>query len=125
MGKRFLIDTNVLVDFQVRSLPQKGLDFVSEAIDDSFIISFVNYIEFLGYNHISESMESFIKLATVVEIDKNIINQTIKIRKETSLKLPDAIIAATAITNNYTLISRNYKDFKAIEGLDWINPHEL
>jgi predicted nucleic acid-binding protein len=39
------------------------------------------------------------------------------IRRDKKVKTPDAIIAATAIANDYTLISNNDKDFKSIQGL--------
>ena len=54
MGKKFSIDTNALIDFQTKVLPEKGFDFISKAIDDAFIVSFVSYIEFLGYKDVSQ-----------------------------------------------------------------------
>jgi predicted nucleic acid-binding protein len=41
------------------------------------------------------------------------------------LKLPDAIIAATAIDNNFTLIADNDADFKKVPGLKYINPMQI
>ena len=125
MGKKYLIDTNVLIDYQTQSIQQQGQEYVAGIIDDSFTVSFISYIEFLGYANVSDAMENFIKLATVIKVDKNIINQTIKLRKTSRIKLPDAIIAATAIVNNLTLISRNFKDFKKIANLETIDPHSL
>lgn len=49
---------------------------------------------------------------------------TIEIRKKYKIKLPDAIIAGTALTYSLTLVTRNTKDFDKIEGLSVINPHE-
>lgn len=109
----------------MQMLPQTGNEYLADVIDTSFVVSFVSYIEFLGYPQVSVNMESFIKLAEVIEIDKEIIQQTITLRKIKKIKLPDAIIAATAIAHSFTLISRNTRDFKNIEGLDVINPHEL
>ena len=51
--------------------------------------------------------------------------QVFKIRKKYKTKLPDAIIAATALVYNLVLISRNIPDFKNINGLKVINPHNL
>jgi hypothetical protein len=125
MGQEFLIDTNTLIDFQTKTIPPKGLAYVSKVIDNSFIVSFVSYIEFLGYKNVSSVMEGFIELADVIEINKAIINQTISLRKNYRIKLPDAIIAATAIIHNLTLITRNYKDFEQIQGLQVTNPYAL
>jgi predicted nucleic acid-binding protein len=40
-----------------------------------------------------------------------------------NIKLPDAIIAATALVYELTIITRNTKDFEKIEGLNVINPY--
>lgn len=59
-------------------------------------------------------------------MDDDLLLTTIQIRKQNSkLKLPDAIIAATAITKNLILITRNTEDFKNITELKTINPFEL
>jgi hypothetical protein len=39
MGKKFLIDTNVIIDFQADNLPSKGDSFVDKIIGDNFTIS--------------------------------------------------------------------------------------
>jgi len=125
MAKKFLIDTNVLIDAQRKILPRTGSLFLKQIIDKEFIISFVTYIEVLGYKAATPSMEEFISLATVLEIDKSIINASISIRKNHNIKLPDVIIAATALVNDYTLITRNTSDFKGIKNLQTINPYKL
>jgi predicted nucleic acid-binding protein len=125
MGKKFLIDTNILIDFQTRSIPQKGFEYVVQAIDDSFNVSFVSYIEFVGYKNVTKAMEGFIALADVIEINKSIINQTVLIRKAHPIKLPDAIIAATAIVYDLILVSHNTKDFKNIKKLNIVDPYKL
>jgi hypothetical protein len=38
--------------------------------------------------------------------------------------LPDAVIAATCLVNNFTLVTRNQKDFEGINGLKIYNPFE-
>lgn len=40
-------------------------------------------------------------------------------------KLPDAIIAATALVYDLILITRNTADFKSIDGLKVVDPHSL
>jgi predicted nucleic acid-binding protein len=42
--------------------------------------------------------------------------------RQSKIKLPDAIIAATALTENYILVTRNIGDFKHIPGLELLNP---
>ena len=52
------------------------------------------------------------ELANVIEIDKSVINACTELRKRKKIKFPDAIIAATALANNLTLISRNTRDLR-------------
>jgi len=40
-------------------------------------------------------------------------------------QFPDAIVAATALIHNFTLITRNTKDFKNIDAFQMVNPFEL
>jgi predicted nucleic acid-binding protein len=62
-------------------------------------------------------------LAKVIEVDKIIIQNCIDLRKNHKIKLPDAIIAATAIARDLILITNNEKDFIDIQNLTVINPH--
>ena len=125
MGQKYLIDTNVLIDAQMGRLTKKGLLFLAKVMNDNFIISFITLIEFLGYKHITESSEKFISLAEVVNIDSFIIYSCIALRKNHRIKIPDAIIAATAMTRNLILITNNEKDFEGIHQLTIINPYSL
>ncbi len=125
MGKKFLIDTNSLIDAQSKKLPEKGLLFLTNAIDENFTISFVTYIEFLGYKYTTNATEDFIALADVIQVNKSIIDTCIVLRKAQSIKLPDAIIASTALSLGYSLITNNEKDFINIKNLEIINLHKL
>ena len=51
-----------------------------------------------------------------------IADMAISIRRKQKIKLPDAVIAATALEYGYTLISRNDADFRNIPGLLYLNP---
>ena len=54
----------------------------------------------------------------------DVISQCVRIRRIKKIKTPDAIIAATAIVYNLTLITSDI-DFNNIEGLNIIDPHNL
>ena len=125
MEQKYLIDTNVLIGAQMNSLPEAGMKFMAEIIDKDFTVSFITYIEFLGYKNVTKETEGFIALANVLEINKEIIQTCVNMRKSKVVKLPDAIIAATALVNNLTLITRNISDFKNIPRLKITNPWEL
>lgn len=125
MEQKYLIDTNVLIDAQMNNLPEAGMKFLVDIINKDFTVSFITYIEFLGYKSATKETEDFIAFANVLEINKDIIAACINLRKSKIVKLPDAIIAATAVSYDLRLITRNSSDFKNIEGLQLINPWEL
>ena len=123
MGKEYLIDTNALIEYTGDLLPEKAHSFISGIIDEQFIISVINKIEVLGHNTAGNDIEDFIELADVIELTGDITSKTIELRKVYKTKLPDAIIAATALVHELTIITRNTKDFEKIEGLKVINPY--
>ena len=122
MGSGFLIDTNILIDAQSRKMPEKALGYLAGIINVDFTVSFVSYIEFLGYKQATVAMEEFIGLANIIEINKAVMKATIELRKAHRIQLPDAIIAATAMVNGFTLVTRNISDFRNISGLKIVNP---
>jgi len=50
-------------------------------------------------------------------VDRVIAERAGGIRHEHGLRLPDALIAATALTHELTLLTRNVKDFRGVGGL--------
>lgn len=127
MGKRYLIDSNAAIDFLGGKLPEKGKQLMLKIKPE---ISIITFIEIQSKKDIPEQdmlkYSAFVKSSMVYsDIDDEIAEQTISIRKKYGLKTPDAIIAATAIVNNLTLISRNEKDFIKIYKLDLINPWKI
>jgi len=60
--------------------------------------------------------------SNIFPLNDEVVDKTIKVRKKYKLKLPDAIIAATALVNNLTLITHNKKDFQKVKNLKVIDP---
>ena len=129
MGQGYLLDTNALIDYTANLLPESGKQKITGIIDDGFNISVIVKIEVLGYDDLPSKMkqlEAFLDLAMVFPLDDDVTAKTINLRRMyKKLKLGDAIIAATALAYNFTLVTRNTKDFKNIEGLEVVNPYEL
>ena len=61
----------------------------------------------------------------IYQLNQSIKLKTIEIRKKYRLKLPDAIIAASALANNHILITNNVSDFDKIFKLKVIDPFKL
>lgn len=102
-------------------MPEESELFIDEVFHRKYYISVINRIELLGCKDLSdhelEALSSFIVNPVTFDLDENIVLETIRIRQEYVIKLPDAIIAATCLTNNCHLITNNIKDFDKIEGL--------
>jgi len=86
-------------------------------------------LEVMGYHKLQAAeaniMQNFFDNIMVIPIDKVIINQAITIRRERSIGIGDAIIAATTICRDYQLWTNNVKDFAWIKDLSWHNPIRL
>ncbi len=128
MGQKYLIDTCAIIKYLDNSLPPEALSFMDSLVDDSCKISFITHIELLVWNPpIPEEIiirEEFVEDSEIHYINDKIIKSAIQIRKKTNIKLPDAVIAATTISNNYTLVSTNENDFRKLIsfGLQFWNP---
>jgi len=125
MGQNYLIDTNVILDFLGSKLPAKSVGFLSKIIDDRINLSAINKIELLGFSNVDQILIDLVSFSIIYHIDNEIIDKTIELRKKYKIKLPDAIIAATAIVNDFILISHNFKDFQKIKELNFFNSNLL
>jgi predicted nucleic acid-binding protein len=129
MAERFLIDTSAVIKYLNETLPVNGLSFIDKIVDHESIISFVTEIELQVWNppdlDLLNIYQIFVSNSTIVGINDSIIQETIRIRKSFKIKLPDALIAATAIVNNLKLIADNDKDFKKVPELEYINPNTI
>ena len=126
MAATYLMDSNVLIDYTGRKfsgVPEQKLDAI---FDDAFYFSIISKMEVLGYNapaEILQNLSDFLATGEMLNISDEVANQTILIRRLLpQIKLPDVIIAASALANNHTLLTRNIDDFKNIPGLHLENP---
>ena len=126
MGKGYLIDTNILIYYLADAIPKEEINRVEEILKTSFNISIITKIEFLGWRgHTEEGFKKakeFISFARIIPLEDEIANLTIDLRRKYKIKLPDAVIAATALYYDLTLVTRNEKDFEGIKGLEIYNP---
>jgi len=126
MGQEYLIDTNILIYYLADVIPEAEIENIEEIFRNSFNISIITKIEFLGWRrHTKQGFKKakeFISFAKIIPLTNEIADLAIEIRRKHRIKLPDAVIAATAIKNNLTLITRNEKDFDGVGELEIYNP---
>lgn len=72
MGKRCLIDTNVLIEYIGGLLPAKVMVKVGNIIDKEFNISFVNKKEILGHASAQATVTTFIDAANTYYVDSKL-----------------------------------------------------
>lgn len=115
----YLLDTNILIYYFNASLPSNAKTMVSEYLRSSFNISVISKMEFLGFNQFTtkerEKARNFLSFSNILSLDDSIIEQVIKIKQKKKIKLPDAIIAATALHHNMGILTHNTKDFTDIK----------
>jgi toxin FitB len=121
-----VIDTNILIYHLTDCLGEVGEMWLEEAFDAGAYVSVITRIEILGWSkHSAESLHEAAELLTKVQelsLSEEIIKKCIQLRQTTSLKLPDAIIAATALHLGRPLMTRNIKDFQAVSDLVLLDP---
>ncbi|HNT08462.1 type II toxin-antitoxin system VapC family toxin [Methanoculleus sp.] len=124
--RRHLLDTNILIYYLADAIPSGSTNKIEDMLSSSFRISIITKIEFLGWKkHTPEGYamaEDFIRPAEVYPLTDTIADCAIHLRRMYGVKLPDAVIAATAMVHDCALVTRNEHDFSEICSLEIVNP---
>ena len=117
-GIDYLIDTNILI-YIIKGNPKVAYFAKSEML----AISYITEMEVLGKFQIVDTekriISNVLKHCCIFEMDAQIKQYAIDIKQKIKMKLPDAIIAATAIKNNIPLVTAD-KGFSQITDLDLV-----
>ena len=117
-----LIDSNIAI-YAAKNQSLGLRQFVN---DISPSVSVISFIEALGYHQLidqeREFLEEFFQFAEILPLSDPIAQQAVTLRQQRRMGLGDAIIAATAITHNLTLVTHNTEDFRWIAGLELLDP---
>ena len=117
-----LLDSNIIIYAVQNHNPE--LLALTQAPESS--TSIVSYVEVLGYLNLSEeSKQAFERIFATIRIfplNLAIADRAVALRQIRRMDLGDAIIAATALEHDLTLLTRNTRDFRQITNLRLINP---
>ncbi len=106
-GIKYLLDTNIIIG--VIKGNEQATSLVNGIKLYSCAFSVITRMELLGFSGITEHEERIFKVLLSkmerLSLNKDIEDATIKLRRQRRIKLPDAIIAATAITYNLELLT--------------------
>jgi predicted nucleic acid-binding protein len=122
-GSKVLVDSNIIIYLS------KGLLTIRDAFEgyDDFYISIITYMEVLGFQFNDEQeieiVKELLEYFEMVNINSEIAETVISIKQQKKIKLPDAIILASAKFVQSDLLTRNVTDFKDIASdVDIVNP---
>lgn len=114
-GKKVLLDSNIIIYLS------KGLLDIDKILADydEFFISIITYMEVLGYPFENQKEEDLIVQLLdqfeIIHLNMQIAKEVISIKKGKKIKLPDAIIFASAKMNECELMTHNVDDFRHID----------
>jgi predicted nucleic acid-binding protein len=108
---RALFDTNVLVDY-LNAVPEARTEL--QRYSDK-AISVITWMEVMvgASDDFEAATRTFPNGFDVIPLDETIAERAVNLRRNHRIKLPDAIIWATAQTNAMLLVTRNTRDFAA------------
>lgn len=127
MAQLILIDTDILID--VGRNTEEAVNYLAHIEQQNVAgISAITKMELLvGSRNKRElkEIEEFILRFQVINLNDIIADKAFDLLKEYRLShgllIPDALIAASAIASDVSLVSKNQRDFKFIKGLKLID----
>ena len=123
-GRRYLLDTNAIIRLLQGDTGILKVLGMAEWVG----ISIISELEFLSFPNLLEQdkalFRQFLERVDVIGLavqDREFIDSIINLRQRYRLKLPDAIIAASALTNRASLITldRRFLGVQDLEVLDF------
>jgi predicted nucleic acid-binding protein len=121
---RYLIDSNIVSDYLAENLDNSLLDFLDPIFENQPCLSVVTQIELLSWKTdpgVENLIKQFLDNAQIFNPSDEIVHRCVDFRRSYSIKIPDALIAATASNEDLILITKNMRDFSKIKGLRILN----
>ncbi len=107
-----LFDTNILIDY-LNGIPAAKTELDRYPGKDDKAISIITWMEVLVGTtpETDQATRGFLAGFQSLPIDALVASRSVEIRKTHKIKLPDAIVWATAQVHGRILVTRNTKDF--------------
>lgn len=105
-----LVDTHVFVDHL------RGAHELKPGAHRLFY-SVITRAELFAGTSASDQVVQLLSAFRELPVDRAIAERAGRIRRETELRMPDALIAATAVEHELALVTRNRRDFDRVRGL--------
>ena len=106
---RFLLDTNFAIGMLQGLAPARAVIDESGALPEVSAVSQMTRMELLSFPSMTADdetkVQALLSAITVILIDDQVEQETIRLRRRTRLKLPDAIIGATSNVHGLTLLT--------------------
>jgi predicted nucleic acid-binding protein len=122
-----VFDSNILIYHLNDALPPSVLKHVESWITEGAVISVMSRIEVLGYPQTADQLRQAMRLLAYfdeIPLHEPVVQRPITLRQQYRIRLPDALIAATALYLGFPLVTRNTRDFHTFNGLVILNPFE-
>ncbi len=91
-------------------------------------VSAISRVEVLGYHLLDQqdrhNFEDFFAAATILPVSESVLSRAIELRQMRRMSLGDALVGATALVHDLTLVTRDVTDFGWIDGLTLLNPFD-
>lgn len=111
---RAVFDTNILIDYLLgnKAAAKEIARYSSAAIS---IVTFMEVLVGCKSAEEQRKVKSFLSRFELIQLDLEIAELAVNLRKTRNIKLPDAVIWASAKKHEALLITRNSKDFSKEE----------
>jgi predicted nucleic acid-binding protein len=120
-GIEFLLDTNVVIGLLKGHAPAIALAEQQGLQLEKSTVSQITRMELLGYPQLTDeedhAIRSFLAACQVQVIDDRVEAQAIRLRRSGLFKLPDTIVAATAITHSLRLLTLDQRMVQGMQKL--------
>ena len=111
---RAIIDSDVLIDY-LQGLNQAKLELDRYAKREMSIVSWMEIMAGADSPEEEKVCRGFLNSFTIHPLSVEVASEAVQIRRKHRIRLPDAIIWATARSQGCLLVTRNTKDFPASE----------